>query len=165
MRKALSTVAATGLIGTVLIGVAPLAAAQPDPFAPANAPQPVDETIPLPADPLYCDFPVQLRVEGKTKSISRPDDSTLVISPDFRATATANGNTATYVITGTVQTTTLENGNTVVEYRGRNLIGDPTTGLAVVVGNFTFIQDESGNPVQTVEGVGQIISVCDALAA
>ncbi|MCK6212296.1 hypothetical protein KZX45_17270 [Georgenia sp. EYE_87] len=164
MRKTLGTVAATAVLGTALAGFAPMAAAQPDPFPPANAPQPAPGSFDLPADPLFCDFPVRLELDGKSKVIDQPDGSTLSISPDFRVTASGNGNTATYVITGSIRTTTLENGNTVLEYRGRNLVGDPTTGLAILVGNFTFISDAEGNPVQTVEGEGQIISVCDALA-
>jgi hypothetical protein len=61
--------------------------------------------------------------------------------------------------------TTLENGDVVTVSTGRSILGDPEAGFVVAIGNFSFVFDKKGNLVQPLEGEGQLIDVCEALAA
>jgi hypothetical protein len=47
---------------------------------------------------------------------------------------------------------------------GRNLPFDPVRGVNLTIGNFSFVFDAEGNLLQSFEGKGQVIDVCELLS-
>src|SRR5215211_3142498 len=116
-----------------------------------------------------CDFPLQLDLSGKGKTITLPDGSRILTSPGLFVTATntVNGEQATFNISGTLHETTAENGDVTTKVTGRNLLSDPDAGFVLLSGNFSFVFDAEGNLLQSFEdtdGHGQVIDVCALLA-
>ena len=116
--------------------------------------------------PGTCSFPVILETSGKIKTIELPHGTTLITFPGLKATLTnpATGTSETYSVTGANRVLPLEGNIQVTELTGRNLLLDPVAGFVVASGNFSFAFDAEGNLVQPLEGEGQLIDVCEALA-
>jgi hypothetical protein len=115
--------------------------------------------------PGSCDFPFRLDFSGKAKTIDRPGDVFIFTSPDLNVTVTnlENGKQATFNITGTLEQTTLANGDVVTVARGRNFLIDPEAGTVIAIGDFSFVFNAKGELIQPLEGEGQLIDVCAAL--
>lgn len=122
----------------------------------------------------FCTFPVEYTLTGKTKVITKPNGQRIITSPGQRITLSANGNTVSYVITGTrFERDVRVNGETIteVEVKGRNLLTNPIgiserPGLFLVVGNFDYALDAAGEEVRVFDanGPGKVTDVCAALA-
>jgi hypothetical protein len=132
--------------------------------APSDAPGPVDV---YPGDyPGSCDFPFRVEYSGKIKTIDRPGDILVFTSPGLDVTVTNldnQENKATFNITGTIEQTTLKNGDVVSVARGRNFLIDPLAGTVIAIGDYSFVFDKNGNLIQPLQGKGQLIDVCAAL--
>ena len=152
---------------SALVVAAPMVAAQSDNGA---APQEYSVTY-GPEDlanlPGACDFPMQLEVSGKTKTIHQGDGGMIITSPGAIATVTnlANGEQATFNVTGSAHKSILANGNVKTVMTGRNLALDPVAGTFVSMGRFTYVNDptDSVNLVP-VSGKGRMIDVCARLS-
>ncbi len=131
-----------------------------------GAPEDVSGIVPPEFFPSTCDFPLQLEVNGKAKTIELPNGGFIFTSPGLDVTITNldNGEQATFNITGSFhQTTNLETGDVTTLARGRNLLSDPEAGTVIAIGNFSFVSDAEGNLVQPLEGEGRLIDVCALL--
>lgn len=134
------------------------------------APQDVSGTIPpetIARYPGHCDFPMQLELSGKTKSIEQGTGSMIITSPGTIATITnlANGEQATFDITGSSHKSILENGNVKTVMTGRNFALDPVAGTVITFGRFTFVNDPyDAYNVVPVSGNGRLIDVCALLS-
>jgi hypothetical protein len=138
-----------------------------------NKPDPVDTTFVV--DPFVLsesqDFPLEIALSGKSKTIELSDDRFIFLSPGLEATLTNlddPSNSLTLNITGSFHQTTSEDGSVLTEYDGRNLLGDPSIddgerGLVLAIGHFSTIVDNEGNLVQPLEGQGQVVNVIDLL--
>jgi hypothetical protein len=117
--------------------------------------------------PGTCDFTYQLDLSGKGKMIDRPGDILVFTSPGLNVTVTnlddPDHPQATYNITGTLEQTTLKNGDVVTVATGRNFLIDPEAGTVIAIGDYSFAFDKKGNLIQTLQGKGQLIDVCAAL--
>src|ERR687889_695784 len=97
-----------------------------------GAPEDVSGTFTVKAgdDPNFpgtCDFPIQLEVSGKGKTITLPDGRRILTSPGLFVTVTnldTPENQATFNITGTFHETTAANGDVTTKVTGRNLLFD-----------------------------------------
>lgn len=122
----------------------------------------------------FCTFDVAYTLTGSTKTITKPDGQRIITSPGQRVTLSANGNTVSYVITGTrFERDVVVDGETITEVRveGRNILTNPigtteTPGLFLVVGNFDYALDANGAEVRgfDVNDPGQVTDVCEALS-
>jgi hypothetical protein len=117
--------------------------------------------------PGHCSFPMQLEVSGKTKTIYQGNGGVIITSPGAFATVTnlANGEQATFNVTGSAHKSILENGNVKTVMTGRNFALDPVAGTFVSMGRFTYVN----NPTDTinvipVSGKGRMIEVCALLS-
>jgi hypothetical protein len=173
MRRTMLLFAAVALLA---LSLAPIVQAQDGkgkgPVDAGGAPTPVE-----PDDPPFiitreqlpgaCSFPVAFEPTGKEKRIELPNGTLLITSPglDVTLTNTETGTSETFNVTGAVRVLPPdEEGIQVTEVTGRNLLIDPEAGFVVASGNFSFAFDEEGNLVQPLEGEGQLIDVCEALA-
>lgn len=113
-----------------------------------------------------CPFTVLLDVEGKAKTIERPDGSLILTSPGLMATLTneESGASERWSITGSFHATTQPNGNTVTRSTGRSLLTDPLAGFVLVSGDFSFETAPDGSLVTPLSGTGHVVDVCEALA-
>src|SRR5215210_4870863 len=87
--------------------------------------------------PGACSFPMQLELSGKVKTIVLPDGRRIITAPgqDVTITNLANGEQATFNITGSFhETTNLETGEVTTLARGRNLLLDPVAGTVIAIG-------------------------------
>jgi|SRR5215204_55089 len=166
MKRIMLLLAAVALLA---LSLAPVVQAQGQ----GGAPKDVDETLfPIEpgAFPGTCDFTVGLEQSGKGKTIMLPDDKGLILtSPGLDATLTNLDNPEhpqeTYNITGSVHVSTdPETGDVTTVLTGRNLAIDPEAGFVIAVGDFSFVFNEQGELIQPLEGSGQLIDVCEALA-
>jgi hypothetical protein len=134
-----------------------------------NGTAPVDVSGPItvnPGDtPGACDFPMQLEVSGKGKTITLPDGTLILTSPGLDVTATNldNGEQARFSITGSLHQSTNEIGQETTLARGRNFLFDPVAGTVVASGNFSYVFNADGTLAQPLEGEGQLIDVCALL--
>jgi hypothetical protein len=110
---------------------------------------------------------MQLEVSGKTKTIKQGNGGIIITSPGAFATVTnqANGEQATFNVTGTAHKSILANGNVKTVMTGRNFALDPEAGTFVSMGHFTYVN----NPTDTtnlvpVSGKGRMINVCALLS-
>lgn len=149
------------IVAGIIVSAGPAAAAPPDP---------VDVTF----TNTDCDFPVEIHVVGKTKTIDY-GGRFIVTSPGQTATLTANGKTVEYVITGTFHVQVMANGSQEFKVTGRNILfrptapnpippNDPGTGIFLTRGNFNFAVDADGNELRPFAGSGKVINICDVLA-
>ena len=116
--------------------------------------------------PGTCSFPVLVEATGDVKTIELPNGTTLFVFPGLDVTLTnpETGTSETYSVTGANRVLPPDKGVVVTEVTGRNLLIDPEAGFVVASGNFSFAFDAEGNLVQPLEGEGQLIDVCEALA-
>ena len=116
----------------------------------------------------FCDFAFRIEGSQKEKTIELPGDRTLLIFPGaiYTITNLSNGNQVTFPFPGTIQVTTLENGDVELVSRGPNLIGQPFEPRFLVrtIGTFTQVFDSQGNLVQPLQGSGQLIDLCALLS-
>ena len=170
MRRTMLLFAAVALLA---LSLAPVVQAQDGkakgPVDAGGAPEDAGfELLINPGDfPGTCSFPVLLETSGKVKTIELPNGTTLFTFPGLTATLTnpETGTSETYSVTGANRVLPPdEEGIVVTEVTGRNLLIDPEAGFVVASGNFSFAFDEEGNLVQPLEGEGQLIDVCEALA-
>ena len=151
---------------SALVVAAPMVLAQSDNGA---APEEISGTIPPEVVATYpgaCDFPMQLEISGKTKTIEQGNGDTISIFPNYSVTATnlANGKQATFNVTGSNHLSTLENGNVQTVMTGRNFALDPVAGTFVSMGHFTFVNTpDNKTNVVPVSGTGRMIDVCALL--
>jgi hypothetical protein len=121
-----------------------------------------------------CDFPLQLDLSGKAKTIVLPDGAVVGVtsigtSPGLDVTVTnvTTGEQATFNITGAFHNSadTPKPGQVTTVTTGRSLIIDPVAGTAVIaIGNFSFVSNPDGTFAEPLEGEGQLIDVCALLA-
>ena len=153
MHRWLSSAVVT-IAAVATIGVAQPAAAAP--------PDPVSGSFEVPG---ICPFTVLLEIEGKGKTIERPDGSFILTSPGLVATLTNTSTEAsvTWSITGSFHQSTLPNGDTFTKMTGRNLVTDPVAGFALIAGDFSFVAAPDGSIVTPLNGNGRIVDVCEVL--
>src|SRR5215203_6512686 len=168
MRRTMLLFAAVALLA---LSLAPVVQAQGQGQEKGQGGAPVDAGFELlinPGDfPGTCSFPVLVEATGEGKTIELPNGTTLFTFPGLDATLTnpETGTSETYSVTGANRVLPPdEEGVVVTEVTGRNLLIDPEAGFVVASGNFSFAFDEEGNLVQPLEGEGQLIDVCEALA-
>lgn len=104
--------------------VAGLALAATDPVA-AAPPEPQTGTFELPTDFTFCAFPIVATLDGKGKTIEK-ERFTIATSPGLKITLEANGNSYVFNATGSFKITPQADGNVLYEYRGNNLVSDPS---------------------------------------
>ena len=134
-------------------------------------PQPVDNTpFVIGANSAFyaCTFDLQVQYEGKGSTLTLPGSRylTIGISPGLNVMLTnlSNRNSVKLNITGTLKHSLDPHGNNVWTANGRNLLGDPTTGLVLVTGNFSYVFDSSGTTlVKPLSGVGRQLAICPML--
>src|SRR5215203_1093436 len=168
MRRTMLLFAAVALLA---LSLAPVVQAQGQGQEKGQGGAPVDagfELLVNPGDfPGTCSFPMLVEATGEGKTIELPNGTTLFVFPGLEATLTnpATGTSETFSVTGANRVLPPdEEGVVVTEVTGRNLLIDPDAGFVVASGNFSFAFDEEGNLVQPLEGEGQLIDVCEALA-
>ena len=168
MRRTMLLFAAVALL---TLSLAPVVQAQGQGQEKGQGGAPVDagfELLVNPGDfPGTCSFPVLVEATGEGKTIELPNGTTLFVFPGLDVTLTnpETGTSETYSVTGANRVLPPdEEGVVVTEVTGRNLLIDPEAGFVVASGNFSFAFDEEGNLVQPLEGEGQLIDVCEALA-
>jgi hypothetical protein len=135
------------------------------------SPKAASAAPPDPADDAFterglCDFPVRFEVSGKAKFIELPDGRAIAISPGLRVTLTnleERTNSVSYVITGAFHIRELADGRLLVVATGRNLLFDPSFGMFLTIGRFTFKVNEDGSTTRP-KGEGRMIDVCRRLA-
>ena len=154
MKKIRTTVAAAAALCAVLAQASPPAPVDGTPF-----------TIPAKSEFYACDFDLQVQYHGKGATRTLPGGRfvSIAISPGLRVTLTnlQNGNSATLNITGTFKQSMDAYGNLVTTVNGRNLLGDPTTGLVLVIGNFGYTFDGSNTVLlKPLSGTGQMLQAC-----
>ena len=140
------------------------------------APEDVNEDFTVePGDiPGTCDFPLQLELSGKAKTIVLPDGGVVGVtsigtSPGLDVTITnvdTPENQATFNITGAfhIGDNTPKPGQVTTVSTGRSLLSDPVAGTVIAIGNFTFVLNSDGTVAKPLEGEGQLIDVCALLA-
>jgi hypothetical protein len=129
----------------------------------AAPPEPVDDSFTV-GD--VCDSPVLLEAAGKAKGIELSGGRFLDISPGLRVSLTNTEEPThqlTYVITGAFHGRDLADGRLLVVATGRNLLFDPSFGMFLTVGRFTFQVNEDGS-ITRPEGKGRMIDICSRLA-
>jgi hypothetical protein len=152
---------------SALVVAAPMVLAQ---SANGGAPEDASATYPpelIAQFPGHCSFPMQLEVSGKTKTIYQGNGGIIITSPGAFVTATnlANGEQATFNITGSLHKSTLENGNVKTVMTGRNFALDPVAGTFVSMGHFTYVNDPTDTTnLVPVSGNGRMIDVCAHLS-
>lgn len=138
-------------------------------FATPNPPAPVDSTpIILPADPSLCPFPIRIVQNGKAKSITLPGNRSIFTSPGLVVeitNLTDESKSYSQGVTGSFhQSIDSVTGYIVTKTTGRSLLGDPTTGLVLVNGNYRFIFDGNGTLVEPLNGQGTMVSACQLVS-
>jgi hypothetical protein len=141
-----------------------------------NGVAPGDISGPVPPEffPGTCDFPLQLELSGKAKTIVLPDGGVVGVtsigtSPGLDVTITnvdTPENQATFNITGAFHNSdnTPKPGQVTTVSTGRSLLSDPVAGTVIAIGNFTFVLNSDGTVAKPLEGEGQLIDVCALLA-
>lgn len=159
-RRGAAVLALAVALALALLAVAVVASPK---AASAAPPDPVDDTFRIKD---VCDFPVRFEVSGKAKFIELPDGRAIAISPGLRVTLTnleERTNSVSYVITGAFHMRELANGRLLVVATGRNLLFDPSFGMFLTIGRFTFKVNEDGS-ITRPKGEGRMINVCRRLA-
>ena len=117
--------------------------------------------------PGHCEFPMQIEISGKTKTVEQGNGGVIISAPGQNATITnvSNGERATFNITGSSHKSTLDNGNIQTVMTGRNLLLDPVAGTVITSGRFTFVNDPTDTTnVVPLSGDGRRIDVCELLS-
>ena len=116
--------------------------------------------------PGICGFDVQATATGKEGMISLPSGGFILTAPALYGTFTNLSDPTKSValnLTGAAHISFDQNGDTIYMVTGRNQAADPSFGLLLLVGDFTFVYDSNGNLVQGPTGNGQITSICDLI--
>jgi hypothetical protein len=159
-RRSAAVLALAVALALALLAVALVASPK---AASAAPPDPADDTF---TEEGLCDFPVRFEVSGKAKFIELPDGRAIAISPGLRVTLTnleEQTNSVSYVITGAFHIRELADGRLLVVATGRNLLFDPSFGMFLTIGRFTFKVNEDGSTTRP-KGKGRMINVCRRLA-
>ena len=159
-RRGAAVLALAVALTLALLAVAVVASPK---AASAAPPDPADDAF---TERGLCDFPVRFEVSGKAKFIELPDGRAIAISPGLRVTLTnleERTNSVSYVITGAFHIRELANGRLLVVATGRNLLFDPSFGMFLTIGRFTFKVNEEGSTTRP-KGKGRMINVCRRLA-
>jgi hypothetical protein len=128
-----------------------------------NGTAPEEQTLDITLNSgVACAFGVHISGQGKAKKITFPGDRITVTSPGLQVTVTnlANSRFVTLNITGASHVTTGPDGSSVWVFTGRNLNLDPVAGFVLAIGNFRAAFDAVGNPIQFLNGKGQLIDIC-----
>ena len=116
--------------------------------------------------PGICGFDVQLTATGRSSVINLPSGGLILTGPDVYGTLTNLSDptkSVTLNLTGSVHVSFDQNGDTIVMNTGRNQVEDPSFGLLLLVGDFTFVYDSNGNLISGPTGNGQITNICDLI--
>ena len=116
--------------------------------------------------PGICGFDVQLTVTGRSSVINLPSGGLIITAPDVYGTCTNLSDptkSVTLNFTGTAHVSFDQNGDTIYRLTGRNQAEDPSFGLLLLVGDFTFVYDSNGNLISGPTGNGQITNICDLI--
>jgi hypothetical protein len=157
-------VLAGGVVAPVVLLLASGGAAPA--LADPNPPVPVDQLISLPAGAV-CAFAVDLHVVGKAKLIELPGGGLIFTAPSESVVVTnadQPDHSVTIMIPGASHISTEANGDVVIVVTGRNLQFDPVAGFVLAVGRFQYRSDAGGNLVESLNGHGQLIDVCQLVA-
>ena len=143
------------------------------------APKPIHDTYTFPPNVLSetdQNFDFQVDVNGKTKTIDLPDGGQIITAPGQDATTNLTSTSQTLNITGTTHISTLEDGSTLYEVDGRNLLFDPSIGpnvplasssLSAISATFSDLKPTPtpASPLltQPLDGQGQVVNVFDLL--
>jgi hypothetical protein len=126
-------------------------------------PEDVNTTIALDAGDA-CAFPVEIVLQGKSKTVNLPGDRMIVTSPGQSATvknALDTSKQVTLNVTGAFHITTQSDRSSITVFTGRNLLFDPEAGFVLAIGNFSFVADAHGNVlVPLTKQGGQLTDVC-----
>jgi hypothetical protein len=120
----------------------------------------IDQTFTLPG---ICGFDVQGSLTGRQGVISLPSGGFIVTAPAQYATFTNLSDptkSVTVNLTGVFHISFDQNGDTIYMVTGRNGLVDPSFGILLLVGDFTFVYDSNGNLIEGPTGNGQITSIC-----
>lgn len=155
-KKSVLSSVAVGALMLGALGAGPAIAAPPDRLDPGF---------------FFVDCPdTKLRVDytGKAKTIVHPNGQVVSLSPGLKITVTNvsdTSRTASYTVTGTVRSETLENGSTLYTATGRNFITRPLIkGVYITSGKTTFINDAAGVEEVPFSEPGNVIDLCETLA-
>jgi len=132
--------------------------------ASAAPPEPVDFAF---TDRTGCDFPVRVRVSGKTKLMELPGGRLISVNPGLRATLINKEEPThqlSYAVTGAAHVTELQSGELFVVFTGRNIFSDPSYGIILTMGRFTQVIDPQTGTATPPEGKGRVIDLCERLA-
>jgi len=113
-----------------------------------------------------CAFDVQITVTRRQAVINLPNGGLIINAPTAHGTFTNLSDptkSVTLNITGVFHITFDQNGDTIYMVTGRNGFVDPTVGLLLLIGDFTFVYDSNGNLISGPTGSGQITSICDMI--
>ncbi len=152
------------------LSVAVLVAGATSMAVPAAAAPPSDQEFTFEASAgQFCDFPIVIAGRGKEKLIDVGNGAQISLSPKLKVTVTRTdtGATASYTVTGASHNTTSANGEVVTRATGRHLLFDPSAGLVVTRGVYTFTTGADGNNVAPLKRIGgpDPESVCATLLA
>jgi len=123
----------------------------------------VNQTFTLPG---ICGFDVQATITGKQGVINLPSGGLIITAPAQYATFTNLSDptkSVTVNLTGVFHISFDQNGDTIYMVTGRNGLSDPSFGILLLVGDFTFVDDSNGNLIEGPTGNGQITSICDLI--
>lgn len=135
-------------------------------LAEPNRPEEVDFVLHIPAGEA-CDFPIDIHLTGKTKTIEQPGDRVLVIAPGQEIVVVNvedPSKRVTLGITGAFHTTTEPNGTVRTKATGRNALFDPIAGFVLAIGNFSYAFDANGNLIEPLNGKGRVLDICEMVA-
>jgi hypothetical protein len=113
-----------------------------------------------------CAFDVQGTFSGKSKTITLPGDRVIITSPGLEVTLTNlsdQSKSVTLNVTGAFHQSTTQQGAQLTVTTGRSLVGDPTVGFVLVIGNFSYAF-KGDLLVQPIVGQGQLIHVCTLIS-
>jgi hypothetical protein len=114
-----------------------------------------------------CSFDIQVTTIGKEGVIFLPDGGLLINAPTTFATLTNLSNpskSVTLNITGPAKFSPVQNSEVTGTLLGRGLFIDPSVGLRLLIGEWTYVFDaNTGAILQTPAGMGQNIDVCGLL--
>lgn len=113
-----------------------------------------------------CGFDVQATATGKEGVINLPSGGIILTAPALRGTFTNLSDptkSVTLNVTGPVHISFDQNGDTIYRLTGRNEAEDPSFGLLLLVGDFTFVYDSNGTLISGPTGHGQITNICDLI--